>query len=234
MRQNDRPLDQMRPISFEVGVNKFAEGSCLVKFGDTHVLCTVTLEEGVPKWLAGKNEGWITAEYCMLPRSTHQRIRRDKALTGGRTQEISRLIGRSLRAGFDLSQIPEKSFVVDCDVLQADGGTRTAAITGGYVALCQAFKFLRAQGLLQNDPAQAQIAAVSIGRLHGECYVDLDYEEDSHCESDVNFVMNSKNQFIEIQGTAEHNSFSQDDLNAMMGLALKTGEFIFKEQSKYI
>ncbi|MCO5113315.1 MAG: ribonuclease PH [Bdellovibrionaceae bacterium] len=234
MRQNDRPLDQMRPLEFEVGVNKFAEGSCLVKFGDTHVLCTATLEEGVPKWLAGKNEGWITAEYCMLPRSTHQRIRRDKALTGGRTQEISRLIGRSLRAGFDLSKIPEKSFVVDCDVLQADGGTRTAAITGGYVALRQAFNFLLKQGLLQQDPTQTQIAAVSIGRLNGQCYVDLDYEEDSHCESDVNFVMNSKKEFIEIQGTAENNSFSQDDLIAMMGLALKTGEHIFERQTKYL
>lgn len=234
MRHNDRLFDQMRPLQFEVGVNKFAEGSCLVKYGDTHVLCTVTLEEGVPKWLAGKNEGWITAEYSMLPRSTHQRIRRDKALSGGRSQEISRLIGRALRAGFDLKQIPEKSFVVDCDVLQADGGTRTAAITGGYVALRQAMKFLKAQGLLATEPSIAQIAGISIGRLNNECYVDLDYEEDSHCESDVNFVVNSDSEFIEIQGTAEHRSFSQDDLNAMMGLALKTSSEIFKEQAKYI
>lgn len=233
MRQHDRPLDQMRPLEFQVGVNKFAEGSCLVKYGDTHVLCTVTLEDGVPKWLMGKNEGWITAEYCMLPRSTHQRIKRDKALSGGRTQEISRLIGRALRAGFDLTKIPEKSFVVDCDVLQADGGTRTAAITGGYVALRQAFNFLKAQGLLQEEPSMAQIAAVSIGRLNGQCYVDLDYEEDSHCESDVNFVMNSNMEFIEIQGTAEHRSFSQEDLNSMMGLALKTSESIFKAQAQY-
>lgn len=234
MRQNDRPLNKMRPLEFQVGVSKFAEGSCLVKYGDTHVLCTASLEDNVPKWLMGKGEGWITAEYNMLPRSTHQRIRREKAFSGGRSQEISRLIGRSLRAGFDLKKIPEKSLVVDCDVLQADGGTRTAAITGGYVALCQAFNFLNAQGLLAADPKLCQIAAISVGRLNSECYVDLDYEEDSHCDSDVNFVVNSKLEFIEIQGTAEHQSFSQQDVQSMMGFALQACEQIFQAQKNYI
>lgn len=233
MRQNDRGLEQLRPIEFQVGVSKFAEGSCLVKYGETHVLCTVTLEEGLPKWLAGKGEGWITAEYNMLPRSTHQRIRRDKALSGGRTQEISRLIGRSLRAGFNLKKIADKSFIVDCDVIQADGGTRTAAITGGYVALMQAFNFLKAQGLLAESPSVAQIAAISIGRLNNQNYVDLDYEEDSHCESDVNFVMNSNGEFIEIQGTAEKKPFSQKDVMQMLELAQRSCNELFELQKKY-
>lgn len=234
MRMNDRPLEQMRPLSFEVNVTKYAEGSCLVKFGDTHVLCTASVEENTPKWLAGKGEGWITAEYCMLPRATHQRINRTKALNGGRSQEISRLIGRALRSGFDLKKMPDKSIIVDCDVLQADGGTRTAAVTGGFVAIKQALNFLLKQGALKEDPTLFQIAAVSIGKLNGEIHVDLNYEEDAHCGCDVNFVANSKNDFIEIQGTAEGETFNSDEFQKMMKLALATCAQIFEVQKDFI
>lgn len=234
MRLFDRPLDQMRPISFEVNVTKYAEGSCLVKFGDTHVLCTASVEENTPKWLSGKGEGWITAEYSMLPRSTHQRIQRAKALTGGRSQEISRLIGRALRSGFDLKKMPEKSIIVDCDVIQADGGTRTAAITGGFVAIKQALNFLMKQQLIKEDPTLFQVAAISIGKLGPNLHVDLDYEEDSHCDSDVNFVMNSHMDFIEIQGTAEKQTFNAKEFQAMMECAQKTCAQIFEAQKKFL
>lgn len=232
MRLNERPLHQMRPLTFETNVTKYAEGSCLVKFGDTHVLCTASIESSIPKWLAGKAEGWVTAEYSMLPRSTHQRIQRDKALNGGRSQEISRLIARALRAGVDLTKMPETSVTVDCDVLQADGGTRTAAITGGFVALKQAFDFRMKQGFLKEDPIISQIAAVSIGMLNHEFYVDLDYDEDSSCDSDVNFVLTSKNEFVEIQGTSERKTFNQTDMTKMMALAENTCRGIFAEQIK--
>lgn len=234
LRLNDRPLNQMRPLSFETNVTKYAEGSCLVKFGDTHVLCTATVEENTPKWLSGKGEGWITAEYSMLPRSTHQRIQRQKALSGGRSQEISRLIGRALRSGFDLKKMPEKSIVVDCDVLQADGGTRTAAVTGGFIAIKQALNFLMKQNLVKEDPTLYQIAAVSIGKLGENIHVDLDFEEDSHCDSDVNFVMNSEMNFVEVQGTAEKQTFSSAEFQAMMELAQQTCQQIFKEQQKFL
>lgn len=234
MRLNDRPLSQMRPLSFEINVTKYAEGSCLVKFGDTHVLCTASIEENTPKWLSGKGEGWITAEYSMLPRSTHQRIQRAKALTGGRSQEISRLIGRALRSGFDLKKMPEKSIMVDCDVLQADGGTRTAAVTGGFIAVKQALNFLMKQNLIKEDPTLFQIAAVSVGKLGTNIHVDLDYEEDSHCDCDVNFVMNSKMDFIEIQGTAEKQTFNSKEFNLMMESAQKTCAQIFEVQKKFL
>lgn len=234
MRLNNRPNDKMRPLSFEINVTKYAEGSCLVKFGDTHVLCTASVEENTPKWLSGKGEGWITAEYSMLPRSTHQRIQREKALNGGRSQEISRLIGRSLRSGFDLKKMPEKSIIVDCDVLQADGGTRTAAITGGFVAIKQALSFLLKQGLLKEDPTLFQVAAVSIGKLGPNVQVDLDFEEDSHCDSDVNFVMNSEMEFIEVQGTAEKQTFTSAEFQSMMALAQKTCASIFEIQRQFL
>lgn len=234
MRLNDRSLNQMRPLSFEINVTKYAEGSCLVKFGDTHVLCTASIEENTPKWLSGKGEGWITAEYSMLPRSTHQRIQRAKALTGGRSQEISRLIGRALRSGFDLKKMPEKSITVDCDVLQADGGTRTAAITGGFIAVKQALNFLMKQNLIKEDPTLYQIAAVSLGKLGNNIHVDLDYEEDSHCDCDVNFVMNSNMDFIEVQGTAERQTFNAKDFQEMMTAAQHTCAQIFEVQKQYL
>lgn len=234
MRLENRPDNKMRTLSFETNVTKYAEGSCLVKFGDTHVLCTASVEENTPKWLSGKGEGWITAEYCMLPRSTHQRIQREKALNGGRSQEISRLIGRALRSGFDLKKMPEKSIIVDCDVIQADGGTRTAAITGGFVAIKQALKFLLSQGLIKEDPTLYQIAAVSVGKLGDKIQVDLDYEEDSHCDSDVNFVMNSNLEFIEIQGTAEKQTFNSKEFQSMMSIAQNTCAEIFEAQRKYL
>ncbi len=234
MRLNDRQADQMRTLSFETNVTKYAEGSCLVKFGDTHVLCTATVEENTPKWLSGKGEGWITAEYSMLPRSTHQRIQRHKAMSGGRSQEISRLIARALRSGFDLKKMPEKSIVVDCDVLQADGGTRTAAVTGGFVAIKQALNFLMKQNLIKQDPTLYQIAAVSIGKLGDNIHVDLDFEEDSHCDCDVNFVMNSELNFVEVQGTAERQTFSPTEFQNMMALAQQTCKQIFEVQQKFL
>ncbi len=234
MRLNNRSNDQMRALSFEVNVTKYAEGSCLVKFGDTHVLCTASVEENTPKWLAGKGEGWITAEYCMLPRSTHQRIQREKALNGGRSQEISRLIGRALRSGFDLKKMPEKSIILDCDVIQADGGTRTAAVTGGFIAIKQALNFLLKQGLLKQDPTLFQVAAVSVGKSGPNIQVDLDFEEDSHCDSDVNFVMNSNMEFVEIQGTAEKQTFSSVEFQNMMTVAQKTCASIFESQKRFL
>lgn len=234
LRLHDRPLDQMRPLSLEVNVTKYAEGSCLVKFGDTHVLCTASIEENTPKWLAGKGEGWITAEYSMLPRSTHQRIQRQKALTGGRSQEISRLIGRALRSGFDLKKMPEKSIMVDCDVLQADGGTRTAAVTGGFIAVKQALNFLLKQNILKEDPTRFLIAAVSVGKMGENIHVDLDFEEDAHCDCDVNFVMNSEMDFIEIQGTAEKQTFNASEFQKMMDVAQRTCAQIFETQRKFL
>lgn len=232
MRTHDRSLEQMRPLEFQTQVTKYAEGSCLVKCGDTHVLCTASVEDQIPRWLMGKNEGWITAEYSMLPRSTHSRISRSKALSGGRSQEISRFIARALRSGFDLKKIPEKCITVDCDVLQADGGTRTAAISGGFVALQNAIQFLLQRGDLKESPISSQIAAVSLGKLNNQIFIDLDYDEDFQCDCDVNFVMNSENEFIEIQGTSERKTFQKEDFIQMMDLAHSTCQKIFNIQKK--
>ncbi len=230
IRKNNREKSQMRPVSFEMDPTEYAEGSCIVSFGKTKVLCTASVEERVPKWLQGGTTGWVTAEYSMLPRATHTRIRRDKAFSGGRSQEISRLIGRALRSCVDLSAIAEKSIVVDCDVLQADGGTRTASITGGFVALCRAFEFLKSQGLIEKNPVKFQVAGLSSGFVNGELLVDLDYEEDSNCDSDVNFVLNEKAELIEVQGTAEGAPFTTAQLSSLIENTQKASAVLFERQ----
>ena len=218
-RFNGRAPNQLRPISITRRFTKHAEGSVLVCFGETQVLCTASVEERGPAWK--KDGGWITAEYGMLPRATHTRSKREAAQgkQSGRTQEIQRLIGRSLRACVNLEAIAGLTITLDCDVLQADGGTRTAAITGGYVALCDAIAGLMKSGKLKKNPILGQIAAVSVGIVNGTPLLDLDYIEDSGCECDVNVVMNEAGQFIEVQGTAEGHAFRRDELNALLDLA---------------
>jgi len=216
-RINDRKLNQMRPISIEIGVNKHAEGSALVKFGDTHVICTATIENHVPRWMRGSNEGWITAEYGMLPRSTHSRMNRESARgkQSGRTMEIQRLIGRSLRQAVDLKFLKDKTISVDCDVIQADGGTRTASISGACVALFEAIK--NSHG--DHRAIKEYVAAVSIGLQDGEPLLDLNYEEDSSAETDLNVVMTESGGIIEVQGTAEIHPFTKEQLDQMLAIA---------------
>jgi ribonuclease PH len=212
----------MRPVSFERGISKHAEGSCLVKFGDTHVLCTASLEERVPAWLRNAGKGWVTAEYGMLPRSTGDRMRREASSgkQGGRTLEIQRLIGRSLRAVVDLQALGEVQITVDCDVIQADGGTRTAAITGGFVALHECLSWMQARRMVQIDKVlKDHVAAISCGIHNGVPVLDLDYEEDSSAGTDANFVMTGKGGIVEVQGTAEGEPFSQEDFDQLMRLA---------------
>ena len=219
----DRAVNALRPITIETGVNRYAEGSCLIGFGHTRVLVTASLEEDVPRFLKGKGQGWVTAEYGMLPRATHTRGRREAA-TGkqsGRTQEIQRLIGRSLRAVVDLKALGERQFVIDCDVVQADGGTRTASITGAWIALKQAFDYLRAEGVLKSDPMLDQVAAISCGIVDGEPRLDLDYVEDSGAEADANFVLTGAGQIVEVQATGEKRGFSRAEFDALYGLAEK-------------
>lgn len=221
MRPSGRNPNQLRDITFTCGYTKHAEGSVLVEFGDTRVLCTASVERSVPKFLKGKNEGWVTAEYGMLPRSTHSRIGREAShgKQGGRTLEIQRLIGRSLRASMDLSALGEHTVTIDCDVLQADGGTRTASITGGFVALSLAVHKMQKRKQIKVNPIYGQIASVSVGIYNGIPVLDLDYDEDSHAETDMNVVMNDAGAFIEIQGTAEGHAFRKDELDAMLALA---------------
>jgi ribonuclease PH len=216
-RINDRELNQMRPIEIEIGVNKHAEGSALVKFGDTHVICTATIENHVPRWMRGSNEGWITAEYGMLPRSTHSRMNRESARgkQSGRTMEIQRLIGRSLRQAVDLKFLKDKTISVDCDVIQADGGTRTASISGACVALFEAIK--NSHG--DHRAIKEYVAAVSIGLQDGEPLLDLNYEEDSSAETDLNVVMTESGGIIEVQGTAEIHPFTKEQLDQMLAIA---------------
>lgn len=220
-RPSGRAPDQMRSVSFTRGFAKHAEGAVLVEFGDTQVLCTASVEETVPSFLRGKGQGWVTAEYGMLPRSTHTRSAREAARgkQGGRTLEIQRLIGRSLRAVTDLKALGERTITVDCDVLQADGGTRTASISGGYVALAQACRLLAKRRLIATSPLHGQVAAVSVGIVGGVAMLDLDYREDSQAEVDMNVVMNDGGAFIELQGTAEGHAFRRHELDAMIGLA---------------
>jgi ribonuclease PH len=208
-------------VSFKKDVQRHAEGSVLVAFGDTRVLCAASVEERVPPFLKGSGQGWVTAEYGMLPRSTHTRMPREAARgrQGGRTLEIQRLIGRSLRAVMDLAALGERTVTVDCDVLQADGGTRTAAITGGYVALASALRSLKRRGAISRDPLHGQVAAVSVGIHRGVPVLDLDYAEDSQAETDMNVVMNEAGAFIEVQGTAEGHAFRRDELDALLDLA---------------
>ncbi|MGH6866150.1 MAG: ribonuclease PH [Methyloceanibacter sp.] len=221
VRPSKRTADALRPISLERGVSRHAEGSCLVRFGETHVLCMATAGESVPPWLKGQGRGWVTAEYGMLPRATNERTRREAA-TGkqsGRTQEIQRLIGRSLRAVTDLTVLGEKQIVVDCDVLQADGGTRTAAITGAWVALHDAIAWMAARNMVKAGVLRDQVAAVSCGLYSGEAVLDLDYAEDSGADADANFVMTGSGGIVEVQGTAEKESFSQEQFDRLMALA---------------
>ena len=223
MRPSRREPDEMRPITLDRGVVKYAEGSCLVKFGDTHVLVTASLEERLPPWLKGQARGWVTAEYGMLPRATHERTRREASAgkQGGRTLEIQRLIGRSLRAVTDLQVLGERQITVDCDVIQADGGTRTAAITGAWVALKDCLTWMQTRGMLKADPLRDHIAAVSCGIHNGVPVLDLDYAEDSAADTDANFVMTGSGGIVEIQGTAEKTPFSEEELLALLALARK-------------
>ena len=222
-RPSGRSPDQLRPVSLQRRYTRHAEGSVLVSFGDTRVLCTASVEEKVPAFLRGKGEGWITAEYGMLPRATAERTQREAARggQGGRTMEIQRLIGRSLRACVDRNALGERTITLDCDVLQADGGTRTAAITGAYVALMDAINGLKARNLLKRDPVFGAVAAVSVGIYRGTPVLDLDYAEDSACDTDMNVVMNDGGGFIELQGTAEGHAFRRDELDALLALAHK-------------
>ena len=229
MRSSNRAADQSREVSLAPGVAKHAEGSCLVKFGGTHVLVTASLEEKAPPFLKGTGKGWVTAEYGMLPRSTHERMRREAAAgkQSGRTQEIQRLVGRSLRAVTDLAVLGERQIVIDCDVLQADGGTRTASITGGFVALSQCLAFMKKTGMVTKPALKDHVAAISCGIVKGEAVLDLDYAEDSTAETDANFVMTGTGGLVEIQGTAEGAPFSDDEFAAMLKLARKgIGELI--------
>ncbi len=210
---------QLRPWSLETQVNRYAEGSALIRAGYTQVLCTVSIEESVPGWLRGKGQGWVSAEYAMLPRATHTRSKRDREKVSGRTQEIQRLIARSLRQVVDLTQLGERSLVVDCDVLQADGGTRTASISGGCVALSLALAQLIAQEKVPPSVWRGVVSAVSVGLKNQQVWVDLDYQEDSSCDVDMNFVMNQQQHFLEIQGTSERQAFSQADLSQMIAYA---------------
>lgn len=223
MRPSKRAFDQLREVSLTPGVARHAEGSCLVKFGDTHVLTTASLEEKAPPFLKGTGKGWVTAEYGMLPRSTHERMRREAAAgkQSGRTQEIQRLIGRSLRAIMDLSALGERQIVIDCDVLQADGGTRTASITGGFVALSQCVAFMQKTGMVTKPAIKDHVAAISCGIYKGTPVLDLDYDEDSTAETDANFVMTGTGGLVEIQGTAEGAPFSDDEFAQLMTLARK-------------
>jgi len=224
MRPSKRQPDEMRPVSFERNVSKHAEGSCLVKFGDTHVLCTASLEEKVPAWMRNTGRGWVTAEYGMLPRATGDRMRREAAAgrQGGRTLEIQRLIGRSLRAVVDLQALGEMQITVDCDVLQADGGTRTAAITGGWVALYDCLRWMEARQMASvSKVIRDQVAAISCGIHDGQPVLDLDYLEDSSAGTDANFVMTGRGGIVEIQGTAEGVPFTEQEFAALMELAKK-------------
>jgi ribonuclease PH len=221
MRPSGRAPDELRPLSFVRGYTAHAEGSVLVGFGGTRVLCTASVEEGVPSFLRGKSQGWVTAEYGMLPRATHTRSAREAARgkQSGRTQEIQRLIGRALRAVVDLKALGERTITVDCDVLQADGGTRTAAITGGFVALADAIDTLIKRRALSANPIHGQVAAVSVGIFRGIPVLDLDYAEDSNAETDMNVVMNSGGAFVEVQGTAEGHAFRRHELDKLLDLA---------------
>ena len=222
----------MRTISFETGVSKHSEAACLVKFGDTHVLCTASVENRVPPWLRNSGSGWVTAEYGMLPRSTGDRMRREASVgkQSGRTQEIQRLIGRSLRSVIDLNQLGENQISIDCDVIQADGGTRTASISGAFIALKHSVNFLMESNEIKKDPIREYLGAVSCGIYRGKPILDLDYKEDSEAEADANFVITEKNKIIEIQATAEQYPFSEKKFSELMDLAKSGIEEIIKKQ----
>jgi ribonuclease PH len=233
IRPSNRKPDQMRVVTLETGVTRYAEGSCLVTFGHTKVLVTASLEQGVPGFLKGKGQGWVTAEYGMLPRSTHTRSRREAAAgkQSGRTQEIQRLIGRSMRAIIDLKVLGERQITLDCDVLQADGGTRTASITGAWVALSMACNKLVADKVIEKSPIIDQVAAISCGIFEGTPVLDLDYDEDSNAETDANFVITGNLDAVEIQATGEKRGFSRDEFNALYDLGVKGAKELFELQN---
>jgi len=236
MRPSGRAADEMRTISFEMGYARHAEGSCLAKFGDTHVLCTASLESRVPPWLRDTGRGWVTAEYGMLPRSTHTRTDREAARgkQSGRTQEIQRLIGRSLRAVTEPEKIGERQLRVDCDVLQADGGTRTAAISGGFVALVEALRYMRDGGLIETLPISEPVAAISCGLVQDTPVLDLDYDEDSTAAADANFVLTASGDIVEIQATAEDTAFSEEQFMRLLRLARIGCDNIVAEQKRVL
>ncbi len=234
MRPSKRAANEMRAVSLERAVARYAEGSCFIKFGNTHVLCTASLEEKPPQWLRGQGRGWVTAEYSMLPRATNTRTRREvtSGKPSGRTQEIQRLIGRSLRAVVNLQALGERQITLDCDVIQADGGTRTAAITGAWVAMYDCIEWMRGRSMLKDSPIRDHVAAVSCGVAKGTPVLDLDYDEDSTAETDANFVITGSGGLVEIQATAEGAVFSEAQLNSMLGLArLGVGSLIDKQKS---
>lgn len=237
-RHDSRSTDQLRSIKITPNVLDYAEGSVMVEFGNTRVLCAASYEAKPPPWLIGSGAGWVTAEYGMLPRSTHTRIKREKSQSGGRTQEISRLIGRSLRSCVDLKALGEKQIMIDCDVINADGGTRTASVTGGFVALALALKKLHDLSEIKSFPLKHYVSAISVGLFEQQNtlvpILDLDYEEDSEISTDMNFVMNDKGEFVEIQGTAEDGTFSKTQFLSMMELAEKGCQSLFTEQEKII
>lgn len=229
MRPSKRAFDELRPVTLERNVARYAEGSCLVTFGNTKVLCTASLEDRPPPWLRGSGKGWVTAEYSMLPRATHERVKREvnSGKPSGRTQEIQRLIGRSLRSVVDLSILGERQITVDCDVIQADGGTRTAAITGAWVALNDCAKWMMGRSLMSINPVRDHVAAISCGLYQGEAVLDLDYAEDSTAQTDANFVMTGTGGLVEVQGTAEGKPFQEQDLLNLLQLAKKgIGELV--------
>ncbi|MFV2031897.1 MAG: ribonuclease PH [Gammaproteobacteria bacterium] len=234
MRADARAVDELRPITITRHYTRHAEGSVLIECGDTRVLCNASVENTVPGFLRGKGCGWVTAEYGMLPRSTGNRMRREASSgrQGGRTMEIQRLIGRALRASLDMDKLGEKTITIDCDVIQADGGTRTASITGAWVALSDAIEKLIERGDLDSSPIECQVAAISVGIWQGEAVLDLDYAEDSQAHTDMNIVMNSNDGFIEVQGTAEGESFSESELSTMLGLARTGIRHIFELQTQ--
>ncbi|MEE8364432.1 MAG: ribonuclease PH [Gammaproteobacteria bacterium] len=234
MRPSGRATDELRPITLTRHYTRHAEGSVLIECGDTRVLCNASVENSVPGFLRGKGCGWVTAEYGMLPRSTGNRMRREASSgrQGGRTMEIQRLIGRALRASLDMDKLGERTITIDCDVIQADGGTRTASITGAWVALSDAIQTLIDQGDLKSSPIECQVAAISVGIYQGQAILDLDYAEDSQAHTDMNIVMNSNDGFIELQGTAEGESFSDQELNTMLSLARTGIRQIFKLQKQ--
>ncbi len=234
MRNTNRKNNQLRNIELIPDYNPYAEGSCLVKFGNTHVVCTASVEEKVPNWLKGQNKGWITAEYGMLPRANRIRVPRELKSPSGRTQEIQRLIGRSLRAVVDLGKMKDISICIDCDVIQADGGTRTASITGGFVALYLAIEKLVARKKLDINPIREFVAAVSCDIHQGEKIIDVDYEEDSHAQVDMNFVLTESGKIVEIQGTAEESPFAEEDFGELMNLAKDGIRQLIAEQKKVL
>ncbi len=233
-RPSGRAADELRPISLEINVSKHAEGSCLTKFGDTHVLCVASVENRVPPFLRNTGRGWVTAEYGMLPRSTTDRLHRERTLRSGRTLEIQRLIGRSLRAITALDGFGEHQIRVDCDVIQADGGTRTAAVTGGFVALHLAFQHLQRINAVKKIPLNGQVAAVSCGLLGSEALLDLDYAEDSTAQADANFVMTNKGGLVEIQATAETTPFGRDKFDSLLALAQRGITSLIAEQARVL